>query len=139
MASVNKVILIGNLTKDPEVRYLPSGKGVCNFSVATNETWKDSEGKKVDHAEFHNISVFDKLAEICGQYLKKGAPAYLEGRLRTRKWQDKSGNDRYTTEIIADKVQFLGTVEKSEAKVPSRDPQKTPMEQLTGMDDDIPF
>lgn len=110
MASVNKVILIGNLGKDPETRYMPSGDAVCNFSIATTETWKDkTSGEKKDATEWHNIATFGKLAEICGQYLKKGSQVYIEGSLKTRKWQDKEGHDRYTTEIKADTMRMLGS------------------------------
>lgn len=110
MASVNKAILIGNLGKDPETRYLPSGDAVCNFSIATTETWKDkTSGEKKDATEWHNIAAFGKLAEICGQYLKKGSQVYIEGSIKTRKWQDKEGHDRYTTEIKADTMKMLGS------------------------------
>lgn len=109
MASLNKVILIGNLGKDPEVRYMPNGEAVCNFSIATTDTWKDKQGQKQDRTEWHNIVMYRRLAEIAGEYLKKGSSVYLEGRIQTRKWQDKNtGQDRYTTEIIADQMQMLG-------------------------------
>jgi single-strand DNA-binding protein len=109
MASVNKVILVGNLGKDPEVRYMPNGEAVCNFSIATTDSWKDKAGEKQERTEWHNIVMYRKLAEIAGEYLKKGRPVYVEGRLQTRKWQDKEGADRYTTEIIADSMQMLGS------------------------------
>ena len=108
MASVNKVILVGNLGKDPESRYLPDGGAVCNFSIATTDKWKDKGGEQQERTEWHRISTFSKLAEICGEYLKKGSQVYIEGRLQTRKWQDKEGKDRYSTEIVADRVQFIG-------------------------------
>jgi single-strand DNA-binding protein len=108
MASVNKVILIGNLGKDPEVRYLPSGDAVTNISVATTDTWKDKNGEKQEHTEWHRVAFFGKTAEIAGEYLKKGSPVYIEGRIRTRKWQDKEGQDRYSTEVVADRMQLLG-------------------------------
>jgi single-strand DNA-binding protein len=110
MASLNKVILIGNLGKDPENRFLPSGGAVCNFSIATTESWKDkATGQKQEKTEWHNITMYNRLAEIAAQYLKKGSSVYIEGRLQTRKWQDKTtGQDRYTTEIIADQMQMLG-------------------------------
>jgi single-strand DNA-binding protein len=108
MASVNKVILIGNLGKDPEVRYLPSGDAVTNISVATTDQWKDKSGEKQEHTEWHRVAFFGKTAEIAGEYLKKGSPVYVEGRIRTRKWQDKEGQDRYSTEIVADRMQLLG-------------------------------
>ncbi|MBI3526894.1 MAG: single-stranded DNA-binding protein [Betaproteobacteria bacterium] len=109
MASVNKVILIGNLGKDPEVRYLPSGDAVANISIATTETWKDKGGEKQEKTEWHRVSMFSKLAEIAGEYLKKGSQVYIEGRLETRKWTDKEGHERYTTEIRADRMQMLGS------------------------------
>ena len=109
MASVNKVILIGNLGKDPETRYMPSGEALTSFSIATSETWKDkTSGEKKEATEWHRISTFGKLAEICGEYLRKGSQVYIEGSLRTRKWQDKEGQDRYSTEIVADRMQLLG-------------------------------
>ncbi len=108
MASVNKVILIGNLGADPETRYLPSGDAVTNIRIATTENWKDKSGDKQEHTEWHRISFFGRLAEIAGEYLKKGSPVYVEGRIRTRKWQDKEGQDRYSTEIVADRMQLLG-------------------------------
>ncbi len=108
MASVNKVILVGNLGKDPEVRYMPSGEAIANITVATTDSWKDKQGEKQERTEWHRVSFFGKLAEIVGQYLKKGSQIYVEGRLQTRKWQDKEGQDRYTTEIVADKMQMLG-------------------------------
>ena len=107
MASVNKVILVGNLGKDPEVRFMPNGEAVCNFSIATTENWKDKSGVKQEKTEWHNIVMYRKLAEIAGEYLKKGRPVYVEGRLQTRKWE-KDGVTRYSTEIIADSMQMLG-------------------------------
>ncbi|WP_157669667.1 single-stranded DNA-binding protein [Chitinibacter sp. GC72] len=110
MASLNKVLLIGNLGKDPESRFLPSGGAVCNFSIATTESWKDKNtGAKQEKTEWHNITMYGRLAEIAGEYLKKGSQVYIEGKLQTRKWQDKqTGADRYTTEIIADEMKMLG-------------------------------
>lgn len=108
MASVNKVILIGNLGADPEVRYLPSGDAVANLSIATTDKFKDRGGEMQEVTEWHRVSFFGKTAEICGQYLKKGSQVYVEGSIRTRKWQDKEGNDRYTTEIRGDRMQMLG-------------------------------
>jgi len=105
---VNKVILIGNLGKDPEVRYMPSGGAVANVTLATSETWKDKQsGEKQERTEWHNVVFYNRLAEIAGEYLKKGSKVYVEGRLQTRKWQDKEGRDRYTTEIIASEMQML--------------------------------
>jgi len=109
MASVNKVILVGNLGADPETRFLPGGDAVANVSIATSETWKDKSGEKQEHTEWHRVSFFGKTAEIAGEYLKKGSPVYIEGRIRTRKWQDKEGQDRYSTEIVADRMQLLGS------------------------------
>jgi single-strand DNA-binding protein len=108
MASVNKVILVGNLGRDPEVRFMPNGEAVCNFSIATTDTWKDKAGAKQERTEWHAIVMYRKLAEIAGEYLKKGSTVYVEGRLQTRKWQTKDGLDRYTTEIISDQMQMLG-------------------------------
>lgn len=136
MASVNKAIIVGNLGKDPEVRFLPNGDAVCNFSVATTESWKDKDGKKNEKTEWHNIVLFRKLAEIAGEYLKKGRPVYLEGRLQTRKWQDKEGAERYTTEIVADTMQMLGS--REEAKEIASTPA-TPPANFDDMADDVPF
>ena len=109
MASVNKVILVGNLGRDPETRYMPSGDAITNITIATTDSWKDkATGEKRDATEWHRIAFFGKLAEIAGQYLKKGSQVYVEGSLRTRKWQDKDGQERYTTEIRADSMQMLG-------------------------------
>jgi single-strand DNA-binding protein len=150
MASVNKVILVGNLGKDPEVRYMPSGEAITNITVATTDTWKDKNGEKQERTEWHRIAFFGKLAEIAGEYLKKGSQVYLEGRLQTRKWQDKDGNDRYTTEIVADRMQMLGSrggsnsfevVEKeggSGASPAKSKPAKSGGE-FDDIEDDIPF
>ena len=108
MPSVNKVILLGNLGRDPELRFMPNGDAVCNFSIATTDSWKDKAGEKQERTEWHNIVMYRKLAEIAGEYLKKGSSIYVEGRLQTRKWQTKEGQDRYTTEVIADSMQMLG-------------------------------
>jgi single-strand DNA-binding protein len=105
---VNKVILIGNLGVDPEVRFTPGGQAVANFRIATNESWTDKQGQKQERTEWHRIVVWGKLAELCGEYLKKGRQAYVEGRLQTREWTDKEGKKNYTTEIVANTVQFLG-------------------------------
>ncbi len=112
MAAINKVILIGNLGRDPEVRYTPSGSAVCNVSIATTRTWKNKDsGEKMEETEWHRVVFFDRLAEIAGEYLKKGRSVYVEGRLRTRKWQDKEGKDQYTTEVMATDMQMLGSRE----------------------------
>jgi single-strand DNA-binding protein len=109
MASVNKVIVLGNLGRDPEVRYTPNGNAVCNLRIATTRNWKNKEsGEKMEETEWHSVVLYDRQAEIAGEYLKKGRPVYIEGRLKTRKWQDKEGVDRYTTEIVADSMQLLG-------------------------------
>jgi len=110
MSSVNKAIILGRIGRDPETRYMPDGSAVCNFSIATNETWKDKNtGERKEKAEFHNIVMYKKLAEIACQYLKKGSQVYIEGRLQTRKWQDKTtGQDKYVTEIVADEMKMLG-------------------------------
>lgn len=110
MASINKAILIGNLTRDPELKKLDSGTDVCTFGVATNRTWKDKDGNKQEKAEFHNIVAWGKLAEICGQYLHKGKQVYIEGRLETRTWEDKdSGKTMYRTEIVCEEMKMLGS------------------------------
>jgi len=141
MASLNKVMLIGKLGKDPEVRFTASGQAVAGFSLATNEKFKSKSGEREERTEWHTITLWGKLAEIAGEYLSKGKMAYIEGRLQTRKWQDKSGNDRYTTEIIGDKLQLLSP--KGEA---SRSSDSAPhsvtsdrMEEPPFQDDDIPF
>ncbi|MGQ0441887.1 MAG: single-stranded DNA-binding protein [Methylophilaceae bacterium] len=161
MASVNKVILVGNLGRDPEVRYMPNGEAVCNFSIATTENWKDKSGVKQEKTEWHNIVMYRKLAEIAGEYLKKGRPVYIEGRLQTRKWE-KDGVTRYSTEIIGDNMQMLGN--KSDGagvsyeggqidapedfnQTPPRQASNQPAEQqapagaaaFDNFDDDIPF
>lgn len=105
---VNKVILVGNLGNDPEVRYMPNGNAVANLSIATSESWKDQQGQLQEKTEWHKVTMYRRLAEIAGEYLKKGSQIYLEGKLQTRKWQDQQGNDRYTTEVIADQLQMLG-------------------------------
>lgn len=109
MASVNKVILLGNLGKDPEIKYMTNGEAVANIALATTEVWKDKNGEKVEKTEWHRVTFYRKLAEIVGEYCKKGKSIYVEGRLETRKWQDKSGQDRYTTEIIATDMKLLGS------------------------------
>lgn len=105
---VNKVILVGNLGNDPEVRYMPNGTAVANLSLATGESWKDQQGQQQERTEWHRVTMYRRLAEIAGEYLKKGSQIYVEGKLQTRKWQDQQGQDRYTTEIIADEMQMLG-------------------------------
>ncbi len=106
---INKVILVGNLGQDPETRYMPSGGAVTNITLATNESWKDKQtGEQKDRTEWHKVAMFNRLAEIAAEYLRKGSQVYVEGKLRTRKWQDRDGNDRYTTEVIADEMQMLG-------------------------------
>jgi len=150
MASVNKVIVVGNLGRDPETRFLPDGKAVCSFSVATTDKWKDkATGEAKEATEWHRISTFGRLAEICGEYLKKGSQVYIEGKLRTRKWQDKEGQDRYTTEIVADAMQMLGSRSgmgggdvrepRDAAASGGSGPAKKPAGQFQDMDDDIPF
>jgi len=109
MASVNKVILIGNLGRDPETRYMPEGGAITNISIATTEKWKDKNGEMQEKTEWHRVAFFGKLAEIAGEYLKKGSQVYVEGRLQTRKWQDKDGADKYTTEVVANVMQMLGS------------------------------
>lgn len=142
MASINKVILIGNLGKDPDLRFMPNGDAVCNFSIATTESWKDKDGNKKEKTEWHNIVLYRKLAEIAGEYLKKGRPVYLEGRLQTRKWQDKEGADRYTTEVVCETMQMLGTKDTVAQEQERQNKQDAAYPQDGGfevMEDDIPF
>ena len=144
---VNKVILVGNLGKDPEVRYMPSGNAVANVTLATTDSWKDKQtGEKQERTEWHNIVFYSRLAEIAGEYLKKGSQVYVEGRLQTRKWQDKSGTDRYTTEIIANEMQMLGSRGGSAGYSADRAPAPQQQAAAAGgggsapdFDDDIPF
>jgi single-strand DNA-binding protein len=123
MASVNKVILVGNLGRDPETRYTTSGDAVTNIRLATTDTWKDKNGEKQEKTEWHTVVFFGRQAEIAGEYLKKGKQVYVEGRLQTRKWQDKEGQDRYSTEIVADRMQMLGSREGGAAASIGDDPQ----------------
>lgn len=149
---INKVILIGNLGGDPEVRYMPSGGAVTNVTIATSETWKDKQsGDPQERTEWHRVVFFNRLAEIAGEYLRKGSKVYIEGSLRTRKWQDKDGSDRYTTEIVAGEMQMLdsrGGSAGAPSSMPSRSSQEAPShasESATSsmsseaFDDDIPF
>ena len=148
---------MGNLGRDPEVRFMPNGDAVCNFSIATTDSWKDKAGERQEKTEWHNIVMYRRLAEIAGEYLKKGRPVYLEGRLQTRKWQTKEGQDRYTTEIIADSMQMLGGRDGAPAQdsqpssqpeikdefdqTPSRNSQTSPSSGISfdEFEDDIPF
>ena len=144
MASVNKAIILGNLGRDPELRYMPNGDAVANISIATTETWKDKEGNKQEKTEWHKVTFYRRLAEIAGEYLKKGSQVYVEGRLETRKWQDKDGQDRYTTEIIASEMKMLGSRGGSDAAPATPRPAsqaKAPTDggPLGEFDDDIPF
>jgi len=149
MASVNKVIIVGNLGADPETRFLPSGEAVANIRVATTETWKDKQsGEKKEATEWHRIAFFGRLAEIAGEYLKKGSQVYVEGSLRTRKWQDKDGQDRYTTEIRGDVMKMLGRREGGgeprqepamESKATEAKTAKKPAGKFDDLEDDIPF
>jgi single-strand DNA-binding protein len=164
MASVNKVILVGNLGKDPDVRYLPDGGAVVNLALATSSSWKDKNtGEKREETEWHRVVIYGRLAEIAGEYCKKGRSVYIEGRLKTRKWQDQSGVDKYTTEIIADQMQLLGGREGGgggssmgggddfdQSPAPSRSsgggmrssspaPQRSAPQSVADLDDDIPF
>lgn len=140
MASVNKVILIGNLGKDPETRYLPSGDAVTNFSIATTETWKDKNGEKKEATEWHRVGCFGKIAEIAGEYLKKGSSVYIEGKIKTRKWQTKEGEDRYSTEIVADRLQFLGGRQQEQHdERPAERRAPAPKDPFEDFEDDIPL
>ena len=151
MASVNKVILVGNLGRDPETKYMPDGAAITNVSIATSYQWTDkASGEKKEETEWHRIVFRGRLAEIAGEYLRKGSQVYVEGRLRTRKWQDKEGQDRYTTEIVADSMQMLGS--RAGAGEPRPEPMgakagepkpasvaKKPAGKFDDMEDDIPF
>ena len=155
MASVNKVILVGNLGRDPETRYNPEGGAITNISIATTEQWKDkASGEKQERTEWHRVVFFNRLAEIAGEYLKKGSQVYVEGALRTRKWQDKEGKERYTTEIVAERMQMLGSRsgmgdagardKGDEDKAPvtageDKSAAKKPAGKFDDMEDDIPF
>jgi len=144
---INKVILVGNLGADPETRYMPSGSAVTNLSVATSESWKDKQtGEQKDRTEWHKVAMFNRLAEVAAEYLRKGSQVYIEGKIRTRKWQDRDGNDRWTTEIIADEMQMLGgrggggggsapMSSGQDSGPPSTPPKAGPDD----FDDDIPF
>jgi single-strand DNA-binding protein len=141
---VNKVILIGNLGKDPEVRYMPNGNAVANITLATSESWKDkTTGEQQEKTEWHRVVMFRRLGEIAGEYLKKGSKVYIEGKLQTRKWQDNSGNDRYTTEIVADEMQMLdsrgGSASFSGDSAPASGSAAPAHAAAGDFDDDIPF
>ncbi len=149
MAGVNKAILVGNLGKDPELRYTPAGQPVASFSLATTERWSDKNGQRQDRTEWHNIVVWGKLAELANQYLKKGRSAYVEGRITTRSWDDRDGNKKYRTEIVANQIQFLGGPPPAGADAPAAaepattgDPQfdqsAAPAQSGVG-EDDLPF
>jgi single-strand DNA-binding protein len=151
MASVNKCIFIGNLGRDPEMRYMPSGDAIANFAIACTDTFKDKSGAKQERTEWIRVAMFGKLAEIAGEYLKKGSLVYIEGRMQTRKWQNKEGQDQYTTEIVADRMQMLGgrggsnsfEVVDTDQSVPppqsSAGSSRPAPSSINDMDDDIPF
>lgn len=140
MAGINKVIIVGHLGNDPEMRSMPNGEAVANISVATSEAWTDKNtGERREVTEWHRIVFYRKLAEICGQYLKKGAQVYIEGRLRTRKWQDQNGQDRYTTEIQGDVMQMLGTRPRSADGANNSQPMPQQDASANAFDDSIPF
>ena len=130
---LNKVILIGRLGRDPETRYMPNGEAVCNFSVATSETWNDRNGQRVERTEWHNITMYRKLAEIAGQYLRKGSQVYLEGKIQSHKYTDENGVERTAYEIIANEMKMLG----GNAQTPAQKPQ--PAQAQEDIDDDVPF
>jgi single-strand DNA-binding protein len=143
---INKVILIGNLGDDPETRYMPSGKAVTNIRLATSSSWTDRQsGERKEQTEWHSVVLFDKLGEISAEYLRKGSQVYIEGSLRTRKWQDKEGKDRYSTEIVAREMQMLGSRQGGSARSDNkstdeqRAPMGTPSTNDEPFDDDIPF
>lgn len=143
MASVNKVIILGNLGKDPEVRYTAGGDAVCNFSVATTEKWKNKAGEAQEKTEWHRVVLFGRSAEIAGEYLKKGSPCYIEGKLQTRKWEDKDGNEKYTTEVVGERLQLLGDRQNGGAersakpKAASAKPARKAADDAGGEDDDM--
>ena len=143
MASVNKVILVGNCGRDPEMRYLPSGEAVANLAIATADKFKNKAGEMVEQTEWHRVSFFGRTAEVCGEYLKKGSQVYVEGSIRTRKYTDKEGVEKYATEIRGDRMQMLGSMlgGKSEGAQPARQPaqQSAPASGFDDMPDDIPF
>lgn len=143
MASVNKVILVGNLGADPETRYLPSGDAVTNIRLATTDRYKDKQsGDMKELTEWHRLSFFGKLAEVAGQYLRKGSAIYVEGRIRTRKWQDQSGQDKYSTEIVVDQLQMLGGKQEGQQQAPAQRQAQRPAAQPEpdGFEDtDVPF
>lgn len=141
MSGVNKVILVGNLGNDPEIRHTQNGKAVANFSVATSEKWKDKQtGQQQEKTEWHRVVLFDKPAEIAGQYLSKGSKVYLEGKLQTRKWKDQNDVDKYTTEIICNQIQMLGG-DNNQPQQPNRPAQQAPQPAQADdlLDEDIPF
>ncbi len=138
MASLNKAMLIGNLGKDPEIKYTPEGLAIAKFSMATKEQWKDKDGQKQDKTEWHNIVAFGKLAEICGEYLAKGKQVYIEGRIQTRSWDDKDGNKKYTTEIVANTMQMLGRADASSKGAAVTD-ENAVVSEPSHTEDDVPF
>jgi len=142
MSTVNKVILIARLTKDPELKHIPSGNAVCNISAATNEVWYDKDKQKQEKAEFHRLVIWGKQAESCNQYLKKGSLAYFEGKIETRSWDDKDGNKRYSTEVKVDKVQFLPSnkdVNQASQAAEAKKPDYNVSTDANFASDDIPF
>ena len=143
MASVNKVILIGNLGADPELRYTPGGRAVANFRMATSRSWNTKDGEKKEETEWHRIVAWDKLAEIIGEYIKKGSPVYVEGRLQTRSWEDQSGVKRYSTEIVALEMKMLGqrqgTGSETRETASNVSPPPDNMPSTFEADDDLPF
>ena len=140
MASVNKVILIGNLGKDPEVRYTADGTAVASFSIATSQRWTNKDGERAERTEWHKIVAWRKLGEICGQYLSKGKQVYIEGRLQTRSWEDKDGNKRWTTEIVAQTMQMLGRAgDVADMQDSGKPAAQEDASDRTPLDDDIPF
>jgi single-strand DNA-binding protein len=138
--AINKCFLVGNLGSDPEVRYMPNGDAVANFSLATTDRWRDKNtGENKETTEWHRIVIYGKLAEVAGQYLKKGSPVYVDGKIRTKKWQDKQGNDRYTTEIHADEMQMLGRREGGDDQQGDLVKKQQASQQPKPSDDDITF
>jgi single-strand DNA-binding protein len=140
MASINKALLIGNLGQDPELKYMPTGDAVCNFTIATTESWKDRDGNQKERTEWHRIVAYRRLAEICGEYLKKGKLVYIEGKIQTRSWEDKDGVKKYVTEIVADQMKMLGRRDEASSESFSPPQKSEPAPPASSNDeDDLPF
>jgi len=139
MAGVNKAILVGRLGKDPEIKYTPSGTAIANFTIATSENYKDKDGQKQERTEWHRIVAFGKLAEICGEYLAKGKQVYIEGRIQTRSWDDKDGNKKYMTEIVANIMQMLGKPDATASSGQTAVVEGSSAQEPSVVEEDVPF